>query len=265
VEQSQISEIAALMASNPIAPTEPLEEGTAQVDSEAEELPLAAEGDAPKQSPVDDEPEKAEPEPLTAKGIAEKLGISAKDFYARYELVPGMSLGKAKDQAKKLLQVDEMLSSAEDKRISSENELIRKQQEYQLSLSDQNLTQEEVAQRWEATVKAANSQAIDTIDGWADEKVRTSDLKAIRGLLLEYGYSVAQADSLIDPVQLRLLTDYARLRNRVKVSAVPVKQSQQQNRANANQTVLATADKAVSQYNKGEISQNAAVVALMKG
>ena len=265
MEQAQISEIAALMQSNPIAPLDPAEERTDKVVSEAEESPLVSEDADSKQAPVDEEPEKAAPEPLTAKGIAEKLGISVKAFYADYELIPGFTLGKAKDQAKKLLQVDEMLSSAEDKRISSENELIRKQQEYQLSLADPNLSQDELDQRWEATVKAANASAIDTIDGWADEEVRTTDLKAIRGLLLEYGYSVAQADSLIDPVQLRMLADYSRLRARVKASAVPVKQSQKQNRANANQAVQTPADKAVGLYKKGEISQNAAVAALMNG
>ena len=264
MEAEQINEIAALMATNPIAPEQPAEERTVEPVPEPEAVPLAAEGDAPEQSSVDAEQvEIPEPEPLTIKGLAAKLDMPAKELYAELELIPGMTLGQAKDHAKDFLKVKEMLSSAEDARITSENELIRKQQEYQLSLSDPSLTKDEVTQRWEATVTAANKQAIDTIDGWADEKVRTADLKAIHGLLTEYGYSTAQANSVLDPTQLRMLTDYARLRARVQASAKPVKQSQKQNRGNSNKTVQTSANKAVSQFHKGEISQNAAVVALM--
>ena len=265
MDQNEVSEIAQLMQGIP-QPPEPAEGRTEPEAQELEVVPLASEDtDSEQVSAEVEQVETPEPDPLTVKGIAEKLSMSIGDLYASTELIPGMTLGQAKDRAKDLLKADEMLSIAEDTRITSENEQIKLQQEYRLSAQDPNLTQDEVTQRWEATVKAANQRAIDTIDGWADETVRTTDLKAIRGLLLEYGYSVAQADSLIDPVQLRMLTDYARLRKRVKVSAVPVKQSQQQNRSNANKTAQTTPDKAVGLYNKGEISQNAAVVALMKG
>lgn len=265
MDANEITEIAQLMQGSPTPPA-PAEERTEPEVPEHEDVPLAAEADEPEQSVADEEPETAEPEPSTIKGLAEKLGMSIDDLYASTELIPGMTLGQAKDRAKDLLAADEMLSTAEDKRITSENELIRKQQEYRLSLQDPDMTQDEVEQRWEATVKAANQQAIDTIDGWADEKVRSADLKAIHGLLKEYGYSVAQSNALLDPTQLRMLNDYSRLRTRVKAASKPVSKSpQKQNRSNANKAVQTAPNRAVDQYNKGEISRNAAVAALMKG
>ena len=264
MEAEHITEISQLMQGVPVTPPEPAEERTERVDSEPEEVPLASEDTDSEQVSAEQEPEKAETEPLTVKGLAEKLNMPVEALYADLELVPGMTLGQAKDQAKDLLKAQELLSTAEDKRISGENELIRKQQEYRIALQDPNLTQEEVEQRWEATVKAANKQAIDTIDGWADEKVRSADLKANRALMKEYGYTTAQADSVIDPVQLKMLTDYARLRKRVQTAAKPVKESQKQNRSNAHKAVKTAANRAVDQYNSGEISRTDAVVALMK-
>jgi hypothetical protein len=256
-------EITALIQGVPSKPDEPAEERTADEVPDQEVDSLASEADDSEQSDVVDEPDESS-EPLTMKGLIAESGKTAKEFYAT-PLIDGMTIGEAKDRAKELLQSDTMLASSEDKRISTENELQAKIRDQQIAQANPNLSPEQRQAYLNEYVEKANAEAIRTIDGWSDPLVAKADLGAIGELLAEYGKTPAQISQVIEPVDLRMLNDYARLRSRVKsATTTEVKTKRKQGQRNSDRKAAKPARQKITEaFNKGELSQTAAIQGLI--
>jgi hypothetical protein len=261
-------EITALIQGIPSKPDDPAEVRTDDQEPEPEAAPLAAESDEPEQSETDDVAEEA-PAPSTFKGLAEKLDMSVKDLYA-VEIPLGddgsvMTLGEVKNRWKDLKQADEMLLQSEDKRISTENELQAKIRDQQIAQANPNLSPEQRQAYLNKYVEQANAEAIRTIDGWSDPLVAKAELGAIGELLAEYGKTAAQISQVIEPTDLRMLNDYARLRARVKsATTTEVKTKRKQSQRNSDRKAAKPARQKITEaFNKGELSQTAAIQGLI--
>lgn len=263
MEAEQIAEITQLMTGVPETPPEPAEGRTEPEVPEHEDVPLAAEASEPEQDAVEVEEPETVPEPTNIKGLAEKLGTSPGKLYRDVELVPGLTLGQAKDRAKELLEADGMLASVEERRIATTNEIEQARHDARLALSLPDMTPEQRQAAYGTYTEQQNRIAMDTIEGWKEPGTREAELTEISSLLQEYGVPQARADNTVDAVELRILADYNRLRKRIQAATKPVQRSQKQNKANSHKSAKSTANRTVDQYSKGEISQNAAVVALM--
>jgi hypothetical protein len=232
---------------------------------EREDVPLAAEASEPKQDAVSSEEPEGEPEPLNMKGLAEKLGTSPAKLYRDVELIPGLTLGQAKDRAKDLLEGDGMLASVEERRIATTNEIEQQRHDAQLALSLPDMTPEQRQAAYGAYTEQQNTLAVKTIEGWDEPGTREAELTEISALLQEYDVPQARANNTVDALELRILADYNRLRKRVskaKDSVVKPKPDKQLSTRKRPVSKSANA-KIEADFESGKISRNDAITALI--
>jgi hypothetical protein len=179
----------------PAPPSNPLRELAAKLNAEKEADPAEkpAEGDPPKKPAA-----KAKPKDLTT--LAETLGVEVKDLYdleipSTREGAEPFTLGKLKDLAAeqdaftvRSLQHDETVRRKEAEFIRAEQEL----QTLLAALPKDALKPEvrkAVQDRLEETVKVERTRTLEAIPEWADEKLRTEELKGMVEFLKDYGFS----------------------------------------------------------------------------
>jgi hypothetical protein len=270
MQTEELSEIATLLQGTPDKAPEPAEERTEpeppQVD---EDQPLAAEAPELKQDAADTEPAEEQNKPLTVKALAEKLGMPVKTLYKELtiETADGetFTLADFKDRGKDLRQADGMLASVEERRIAQTNEIEQQRHDAQLALSLPDMSPEQRQTAYGHYTEQQNALAVQTIEGWQTPGTREAELGEISSLLQEYGVPQARANNTVDAVELRILADYNRLRKRVSAAAAkvvkPKSDKQLPNRQRG--TDKSKAAIATDKFNKGEISQNDAITALI--
>jgi hypothetical protein len=257
----ELNEIAQLLAGNPEpeAPDENRTEPTEPTDQEID--PLAAESDQPKESETEVDAPETEPQATTIKGLAEKLGTSPKKLYDSIELVPGFTLGMAKDRIADLQESDGMNASVEERRITATNEIEQQRHEANLTIALPDHTPEQRQEAWSLYSQQQNALAVSTIEGWSDPGTREAELPEIAALLQEYGVPAARINTMVGAQELRILADYNRLRKRVsKATETVVKPKPVKQFANSkHKRSQSAADKINSDLAAGKIGSNDAI------
>jgi hypothetical protein len=266
MQTEELSEIATLLQGTPDKAPEPAEERTEPEPPQDQEVDLlAAESDPPKESEVEVDAPETEPQATNIKGLAEKLGTSPAKLYRDVELVPGMTLGQAKDRAKELLESDGMLASVEERRIAQTNEMEQQRHDAQLALSLPDMSPEQRQTAYSHYTEQQNALAVSTIEGWGTPGTREAELGEISALLVEYGVPQARANNTVDAVELRILADYNRLRKLVQGSTEkvvkPKATKQLPNRQRGSDK--SAKDKTLAALNEGKITLNDAITALI--
>ena len=175
----------------------------------------------PETSEAEAEPDES-PETLTVKGLAEKLGIDAKELYQSVSIDLGegqtLTLGELKDRGKDLLQSEALLANASEQQLEIENELLVKRQ--QLNVEAQRLgvefTPEQSADH-RRTIEAYQDdqvrKALQIMPDWQDKATREADLTRIDKITRQYGFSEAEQSTILDARLLKVFRDFQRQRD----------------------------------------------------
>jgi hypothetical protein len=257
----ELSEIASLLTGSP-EPEEPAEKRTEPEETTDDEShPIAAESDPPKESEAEVDAPETVPEATTIKGLAAQLGTSPKKLYDSIELVPGFTLGMAKDRIADLQSGDDIAASAEERRIATTNELEQYRHEAQLAIMTPSMNPEQRQAAWATHTDQQNTLAVNTIEGWKEPGTREAELTEIGALLTEYGVPAARVANTVDALELRILADYNRLRKRVSkatetvVKPKPVKQFANSKRKRSQ----SSAEKITADHAAGKLGSNDAI------
>jgi len=262
----ELSEVASILTGTPAAEAEKPE--TDSQDPVQEIEPSAPGGEAGILSQTDsDAPEK--PQTMTVKALAEKLEMRPQDLYGALEIDVGgqtISLSELKDRGKDLFSAETKLAQAEEHTLTSENDLLRKNRE--LTLAVQRLGREpsdtekaEAQQLHQAYVQQENAASLKAIPDWADAATQTAEVGLISEVLIEYGFSPVEISNVLDHRQIKMLRDYALLRQRLKAAGdSEVKSVKKVSGGSQRKSAPAKKD-VVSMVRKGELSQTAGVIA----
>ena len=263
----ELSPFANVLVGNdpPAAETPP-----ADPDQPAAETPPTATADLePESEPADDTAAETPPTELSVTDLAERLDMSVEDLYRdlKLDLRDGESvtLGQFKDQAKDLQRANVLLNSAEESKLSGENELLRKNRELQLVASRLGRQPSE-AERVEAAkvyadyVDRENSHALDAISDWSDTAVRSEDLKSISALMSEYGFTAAEQGATVDHRHVKLLRDYDQLRRRLKAAGESEVRTRHEQPSGKRRRTAERKKTATQRFKSGELSQGDAIL-----
>ena len=162
---------------------------------------------------------------LTVKALAEKLETEPGQLYDTLLIDVGgeepLTLGQIKDRAKELVRLDEVVASANEHRLTVENQLMQQRAAlqrqaqrmgYQPSEADMAAAQAETEQY----LKLQDALAVEYMPEWADTGVKHEDMKGVQALQDEYLFGEAERKLMVDARLLKLFRDYHRLRAEVK-------------------------------------------------
>jgi hypothetical protein len=188
--------------------------GTEQADQAAHSEQLAA-GDTGE----------GEESAVTVKGLAEKLGLEAKDIYEGLEIPLGddhvVTLGEWKDRVNALADIDGERESVATQRAEYERNVMQTKQELnaiiQLIPAEQR---QAILDRARGQVEAYETeqkmQVLHQIPEWKDQDTMAKDRARIVEMGSEYGFSEQEITYTQDARTVKMLNDFMRLRERVK-------------------------------------------------
>jgi len=218
------------------------------------------------------EPEQPERSELNVKALAEKLELDPKDLYESLKIDIGneetLSLGEIKDKVKDWNRSNNVMAEAENQRITVENELLQKRRELASMQSQMGIEvtpeAQEAARKQYAEYQEREHQAtLAAIPEWTDPVVVTEDSKKMSGLLSEYGLSAQEIAQIADHRQIKLVRDYALLRDRIANAGEQQKKGTKQGQRNRNRSAPNRAAQAKKDLASGKISQSDAVLSII--
>lgn len=259
--EAQTSEAASLLLGLP--DPEPAEEQQ-EPDQGLEVSPSEGEATGPLQVAAESG---SEQEKLTVKGLAEKLGMDAKDLYESLtlDIGEGLTLGQVKDRAKDLARSDELLAEIESRRIRADQELLTKQEQIELLGIKLTPDQEALAKdRRDEYLTSQSSRVMKIIPEWNDPTTKAAEVGAIHELFQGYGFSSAELNHVADSRLIKAMNDYARLLSRVESARnKEVKEPRKQGQRNRSQQATNNTSKAMKGFKDGTLSRDATVAALI--
>lgn len=182
-----------------------------------------AEGESPQQSA-----------PKTLEALAEKLGVKVEDLYAITFPAAGNgeshSLGELKDMLAEQSDFSARSLEFEEKRVQSENELLRAKQDLQaiVGLLPKDAIKpallERVRAEHERYREVEGKRTLEAIPSWADEEARAKDRAGMAKHLSAYGYAEQHLDALVDHRMLKYVRDNWQREERVNAALGKVKQ-----------------------------------------
>ena len=240
-----------------------------ETDTDVEDLPdqeidSSASEAGDSEQPVADTGQGENPEPMTVKALAEKLGTSPKALYDNLK-IGDLSLGQIKDRIKDLENYDALVNEVTDRRVDVENQLNAEWEKLKLAQAMPDKSPEVRKQLYSQYVSDQTDKAINAIPGWKDTAIRTAEVGEITALMREFGKSDIEIAHVIDAVDIRAWHELNRLRKRFKaagessVKAAPKSQGQ----GNRQVQTKPPGKVAIDRYKAGQISQIDAVTALI--
>jgi len=226
MNDSEVSEIASLLAGTPAPDAEPETESPDAVETPDQEIDTtAAEPEQPENQDIEDD--EGEPEPLTMKSLAEKLEIKPKDLYD-VELGDGLTIGQLKDRFKELEVVEQTRTDAELHKVKTENEVMQQRraletarQELGIQVTPQQ--QERANQQFAEYVSTETARTMEAIPEWSEPTVLEADRQGMQAMLAEYGLSEMEMTAIVDHRQVKMLRDFHTLRQLVANAGTEVK------------------------------------------
>lgn len=207
---------------------------------------------------------------MSVKQLAEKLGVRPQDVYADLSLEIGgktLTLSELKDRGKELVQADKVLADAEEHRTKIENDLLRRQRAADIAMQGREPTQEQLDaadDAWATYAGDQNARVLGVISSWSDATVQRQDLTDMAKLLGEYGYSPVEIGRRADHRDVKQVYDHMLLKRRLAAAQeTEVKPTLGQGSRSRRKSVHKPAQVAVDKYKAGELSQVAAVTALI--
>lgn len=216
-------------------------ENTPETAYTFEELEAALEGKQPPVSPdseqessqsdddtvsekgVDGEAQVETPESITAKDLAESLGLSERELYKRLKVkIDGQefSLSEFKDKAAQFHSVEQLKAKALEGKIKAESDLLQKSMalEEAVAALGRPLNQRDIElaqQKQELHSKAQAALLAEIVPEFADPVERDKGLQLIGATLEDYAFSKAQIPYITDARLRKMAYDLGTLRNQL--------------------------------------------------
>ena len=171
---------------------------------------------------------------LTVKALAEKLETEPGQLYDTLLIDVGgeepLTLGQIKDRAKELVRLDEVVASANEQRLTVENQLMQQRaalqrQARRMGYQPTEADMAEAQAETEQYLKLQEALAVEYMPEWADTGVKHEDMKGIQSIQDEYLFGEAERRLMVDARLLKVFRDYHRLR--AEVNSVASKQKRQ--------------------------------------
>jgi len=267
-EAHSFSDLESLLRATPFEDAQKTVEPTQQLD---DDLASQVESDAATETSETEQSADDDPQGMSVKDLAEKLGVEASDLYngLRVDLGDGqsMSLSEMKHRAQDLARVDVLRQQSLDNQQSVENELLQKRQALQnhmqqMGYQPTEADQQAAAEQTKAYLDQQQRMALDAIPDWADKAARQLDEKAITALKTEYGFSAAEQPLIIDYRLVKLFRDHHKLRSEVRAVGTKKKPTKR-NQAPGTHTQMGNKVTQIkSQISAGKVTADAAIDAL---
>jgi len=207
---------------------------------------------------------------LTVKALAEKLETEPGQLYDTLLIDVGgeepLTLGQIKDRAKELVRLDEVVASANEQRLTVENQLMQQRaalqrQARRMGYQPTEADMAEAQAETEQYLKLQEALAVEYMPEWADTGVKHEDMKGIQSIQGEYLFGEAERRLMVDARLLKVFRDYHRLR--AEVNSVASKQKRQKvNQKPSSQT--GTGNRVAKIRELAQTDQGAAISELSK-
>ena len=208
----ELTDVAAILTGQ--TPAAEVEEPEQESEEQTVEEPSASEEteEVPAEKPTS----------LSVKELAEKLDMKPAEVYAALKIKVGdseVSLSEFKDSANDLTRANELRELAESHKTDSENEILRQRREIAIAQQRYQPTEEEKQAadvEFQAYVQSENNAALRVIPEWKDPAQQKAGLDAIASLLNDYAFGPAETATMVDHRYLKLMNDFAQIRDRLK-------------------------------------------------
>jgi len=165
--------------------------------------------------------------------VGKRLGLTAEQVYSLKVPMPDgaepLTIGALKDKVKELVNLETRETQFEARRIKSEGDLIKSQNEVRdllAMLPKEQITEamvEKVRKRQDAVLTRERRLTLEHIPEWEDDETRATEVKAISDFMQEYGFDETFITTVQDHRALRFLRIMWQRDQRIKKALANVK------------------------------------------
>lgn len=227
--RDKVAAVGALLRGEKPETAKPAQAAPESTEAETPDKVLKASLLAPETAPKPAEgesPQKSAPETLN--DLAEKLGVKVEDLYGIKFSAAGNgeshTLGELKDMLAAQSDFQTRTLEFEERRVQSENELLRAKQDLQaiVGLLPKDAIKpallERVRAEHERYREVEGQRTLAAIPSWKDEQARTTDRAGMVKHLSAYGYGEQHLDAIVDHRMLKYIRDNWQREDRVNAA-----------------------------------------------
>jgi hypothetical protein len=221
--ENQLDAVIGVMAGSPEPEPEPVQEAEpVKQEAQSEPEPAPEPSSEPEPSAEQEPAPEGEPQKVNLKGLAEQMGMDIKELYD-VEIGMGgnnepVTLGALKDSFKDLQDLGQKQQDFEKQSLERENEFLRARQE--LSHLVQQMPelpkdfQQQMAEQQRAVLQREQQALLAAIPEMADQTQAQVVNERVFNVGREYGFSAVELGYIQDHRIVKLVNDYAKLKER---------------------------------------------------